>query len=76
MGQCNYEKLKHQIEFEIQALIDSINNRYSDEYCVTIPDDITLGNFIGDYGYIDMYDRGSLFAYLSLKSTIEMLEGK
>ena len=74
MADCKYEKLKSQIEFETKCLIDNLNNRYSEEYAVTIPEDITLGNFIGDYGYIDMYDRGSLFAYLSLKSTIEMLE--
>ena len=70
-----YEKLKKQIEFETKALIDDINGRNGEEYG-NIPYDISLVRFIGDYGYVDMYDRGALFAYLSIKSMIGMIEGK
>ena len=72
---CKYETLKEQIEFETKCLIDSINSRYGSSYG-RIPEDITLGNFIGDYTHIESYDRGSLFAYLSLKSTIDIIEGE
>ena len=71
-----YEKLKKQIEFETKALIDDINYRYSDEYDIVMPHDLTIIDIIGEYGYIDMYERGALFAYLNIKSTIEKLEGK
>lgn len=73
-----YEKLKKQIEFETKCIIDDINGRNGEEYG-NIPYDVSLARFIGDYGYVDMYDRGALFAYLSIKSTIEtidMIEGK
>lgn len=68
-----YEKLKKQVEFETRCIIDDINARHSSEYD-KIPYNINLKNFIGDYGYIDMYDRGALFAYLSIKSAIETIE--
>lgn len=68
-----YEKLKKQIEFETKGVIDDINGRYGEEYG-NIPYNITLIEFIGDYGYVDMYDRGTLFAYLSIKSKINMIE--
>ena len=68
----NYERLKEQVEFETKCCIDSIN-RMNPDYDA-IPYDITLTDFIGDYGYIDMYDRGTLFAYLSIKSAIEKIE--
>ena len=70
-----YETLKEQIEFEAKCLIDNINSRYRTEYG-EIPYDVTLTKFIGDYTWIESYDRGSLFAYLSIKSTIDMIEGK
>ncbi len=68
----NYEKLKKQIEFETKCCIDEIN-RNNPDYD-KMPYDITLINFVGDYGYLDMYDRGCLFAYLSIKSAIDKLE--
>lgn len=74
MAQCNYEELKNQIEFETKTLIENINHRYEDEYGIKMPKNLTLVDFVGDYGYIDMYDRGCLFAYLSIKSFIEKLE--
>jgi len=70
-----YEKLKKQIEFETKCIIDDINERNGEEYG-NIPYDISLVGFIGDYGYIDMYDRGALITYLSIKSTINRIEGK
>lgn len=70
-----YEKLKKQIEFETKCVIDDINGRNGEEYG-KMPYDITLVQFIGDYGYVDMYDRGALFAYLSIKSKIDTIEGK
>lgn len=68
-----YEKLKKQVEFETRCIIDDINAIHSSEYD-KIPYDINLTKFIGDYGYINMYDRGALFAYLSIKSAIETIE--
>lgn len=67
-----YKKLKQQIEFEIKCCIDEINE--SNPESKQIPDDISLVKFIGDYDHIDMYDRGCLYAYLSMRSAIKHIE--
>ena len=67
-----YKKLKQQVNFEIECCIDDINR--SNPESKQIPYDITLVKFIGDYDHIDMYDRGCLYAYLSIKSAIDHIE--
>lgn len=66
-----YTELKEQVLNELKWLIEDINEM-SD---VNISEDITLVDFIGKVR-IDPYQRGMLFAYLSIKSKIDSIEGE
>ena len=64
-----YTELKEQVLNELKWAIENINE--SSDF--QISEDITLVDFIGRVK-IDPYQRGLLFAYLSIKSKIDSLE--
>ena len=67
-----YSELKEQCEFELMWAIDSINENHEG---LDLPNDIKIVNLIGNNDWnLTEYERGMLFAYLSIKSKIDYLE--
>ena len=67
-----YRELKEQCEMELKWTIDSINENHE---AFDLPYDLTLVKFIGTTdNHLTEYERGMLFAYLSIKSKIDSLE--
>ncbi len=68
-----YEELKEQVLTEIQWLIDDINNELGLELKA---EELTLDKYIGNESLmgVNLYQKGMLFAYLSIKSKIDSLE--
>ena len=73
-----YEKLKSQVLDECKWCIDGINKAHPFEAYLDmrVPEGITIVDFVGnpDYNYLTDYEKGMLFAYLSLKSTVIQIE--
>lgn len=68
-----YEELKEQVLEETSWAIDSINENHA--YGPQIPEKIDLVEFIsGKYDFLTQYERGMLFAYLSMKSKVDSME--
>ena len=70
--QSKYDELKQQCEMELEWTINSIRENHEGLY---IPDGLTLIDFIGKDWNLTEYERGMLFAYLSIKSKIDYMEG-
>ena len=67
-----YEKLKSQILRETKWCIQNIDENHGG---IGLPENLSFSDFIGNNDYpMDEYERGMLFAYLSLKSEIEAIE--
>ena len=68
-----YTELKNQVEEELKWCIESIEENHSG---YGIPENLTLSDFVGNnfYSNLTLYERGMLFAYLSIKSKIDSLE--
>ena len=68
-----YTELKNQVKTEIKWLIESIEENHGG---YGIPENLTLTDFVGNDFYCGLthYERGMLFAYLSIKSKIDSLE--
>lgn len=68
-----YTELKEQVNEELKWCIESIEENHSG---CGIPENLTLSDFVGNPNYQNLtyYERGMLFAYLSIKSKIDSLE--
>ena len=68
-----YTELKDQVKTEIKWIIESIEENHGG---YGIPENLTLTDFVGNdfYSGLTYYERGMLFAYLSIKSKIDSLE--
>ena len=68
-----YEELKKQVELEAKFAIDFVRGHHPG---CCIPDDSEgLISFIGGgEGNLDGFERGMLFAYMSIKHKIDSLE--
>ena len=75
-----YRELKGQCERELKWAIQSINENVGmvvPHGGIKLPEKLTLSEFIGNKDYqLTDYERGMLFAYLSIKSTIDSIEEK
>lgn len=73
-----YKELKQQVEDELSWCIEAINEKYccGSSGLPEIPKDISLADFIRNmkYEFLNQYERGMLFAFLSIKSKIDSLE--
>lgn len=68
-----YTELKEQVEQELKWCIESIEENHSG---YGIPENLTLSDFVGNsnFDFLNGFERGMLFAYLSIKSKIDSLE--
>lgn len=74
-----YEQLRDQVIMETRWAIDSIKENHPDVDGLAIDmDKMDLIKFIGNPELKDIsdYERGMMFAYLSIMSKIRALEGK